>query len=68
MDDHRDTIIAKCQEVSNLSRSLLDSYDKLKEQELSELKPMLNDTYDFDLEGIYKQVCTLQKHIQPHFN
>jgi hypothetical protein len=54
--------------VNDLSWTLLDNYDTLKKQEVTNLKPMLTSFYEFDLDYIYTKVLSLQSNIKSHFN
>ena len=67
IEENPDIIINKCHEVSELSWTLLDNYDTLKQQEITNLKPMLTSSYQFDLDYIYTKVLWLQNNIKSHF-
>ena len=65
---NKDIIIAKCHEVKELSWTLLENYDTLETQEISDLKPMLDSVYKFDLHNIYSKILWLQNEIKTHFS
>ena len=60
-------IISKCKEVSNLERTIENAYKALQSKIDTDLIPMLNNEWWFDLDSIYQQILELKEMIAEEF-
>ena len=60
---NKEIIKAKCDEVNDMELLLHKQYEELEKQIQTDLLPVVNDLYNFDLKDIYDKMLNLQKEL-----